>query len=96
MVFFHLDKKLYYASDTVRAKGGSDIISFDQFVMEDGVPIYIQILQYIKRSIVAGTIQNGDELPSHRFCQLYWVSILIRYYDWRVGDEYSLSWSESK
>ena len=34
--------------------------------MEDGMAIYLQILQYIKRGIVAGTIADGDELPSRR------------------------------
>ena len=42
------------------------MISFEQFLMEDGVPIYLQILLYIKRGIIAGTIQDGDELPSRR------------------------------
>ena len=32
----------------------------------NGVPIYLQILLYIKRGIVAGTIHDGDELPSRR------------------------------
>jgi len=34
--------------------------------MEDGMAIYLQILQYIKRGIIAGTIVDGDELPSRR------------------------------
>lgn len=42
------------------------MISFEDFVMEPGVPIYLQILRHIKRGVVAGTIQNGDELPSRR------------------------------
>lgn len=42
------------------------MISFEHFLMEDGIPIYIQILQYIKRGIIAGTIKNNDELPSRR------------------------------
>lgn len=42
------------------------MISFETFVMEDGMAIYLQILQYIKRGIVAGTIVDGDELPSRR------------------------------
>lgn len=49
-------------------KGGHDpaLISFDLFSMEDGTPIYLQIILYIKRGIVAGTITDGDELPSRR------------------------------
>lgn len=42
------------------------MISFEHFLMEDSVPIYLQILLYIKRGIIAGTIQDGDELPSRR------------------------------
>jgi len=42
------------------------MISFETFKMEDGIPIYQQILLHIKRSIAAGTICDGDELPSRR------------------------------
>ena len=42
------------------------MISFERFVPEDGVPIYLQILRYIKREAVAGLIRDGDELPSRR------------------------------
>ena len=42
------------------------MISFEKFIMEDGMPIYLQILQYIERGIIAGTITDGDELPSRR------------------------------
>lgn len=42
------------------------MISFEHFTMMDGSPIYLQILIYIKRGIIAGTIQHGDELPSRR------------------------------
>ena len=34
--------------------------------MLDTSPIYVQILLYIKRGVVAGTIMDGDELPSRR------------------------------
>ena len=42
------------------------MISFDGFTIEDGSPIYLQIILYIKRCIIAGTIADGDELPSRR------------------------------
>lgn len=42
------------------------MISFDSFRMEDGTPIYLQILLHIKRGIIAGSVINGDELPSRR------------------------------
>ena len=42
------------------------MISFENFMMTDGSPIYLQILLYIKRGIIAGLICDGDELPSRR------------------------------
>ena len=42
------------------------MISFDLFAIEDGSPIYVQILRYFKRGIVSGVILDGDELPSRR------------------------------
>lgn len=42
------------------------MISFENFRMQDGSPIYVQILLYIKRGIIAGMISDGDELPSRR------------------------------
>lgn len=42
------------------------MVSFDAFRPTDGVPIYLQILTYIKRGAIAGTIHDGDELPSRR------------------------------
>lgn len=42
------------------------MISFEYFEMENGIPIYLQILLYIKRGIAAGNIKNNDELPSRR------------------------------
>jgi len=42
------------------------MISFDDFRLRDGVPIYIQILTYLKRGVAAGAVADGDELPSRR------------------------------
>lgn len=42
------------------------MISFENFKSTDGMPIYQQILLFIKREAVAGTIQDGEELPSRR------------------------------
>lgn len=42
------------------------MVSFENFTIEDGSPIYLQIILYIKRCIIAGTITDGDELPSRR------------------------------
>jgi DNA-binding transcriptional regulator YhcF (GntR family) len=42
------------------------MVSFDDFTQVDGVPIYTQIILYIQRGAIAGTIQDGEELPSRR------------------------------
>lgn len=42
------------------------MISFNEFIMQEGSPIYQQIVLYIKRGVIAGTIEDGDELPSRR------------------------------
>ena len=42
------------------------MISFESFVPDGNVPIYLQIVGYIKRGIVAGTIPDGAEMPSRR------------------------------
>lgn len=42
------------------------MIDFSNFEMTDGKPIYLQIIQHIKRGIVAGTVEDGDALPSRR------------------------------
>ena len=42
------------------------MISFEEFLPEEGIPIYLQIVRHIKRGIVSGTVVNGDEVPSRR------------------------------
>lgn len=42
------------------------MVDFSAFVPEDGLPIYLQIIRYVKRAIAAGTARDGDELPSRR------------------------------
>ena len=42
------------------------MIDFSGFVPTDGTPIYQQIVLHIKRGIIAGTVMDGDELPSRR------------------------------
>ena len=42
------------------------MISFEGFHMEDGSPIYLQIILYLKRGMVAGRVADGDALPSRR------------------------------
>ncbi len=42
------------------------MISFETFSLAEGVPLYRQIELFVKRGVIAGSIQNGDELPSRR------------------------------
>ena len=42
------------------------MISFENFIIEGDSPIYMQILRHIKMGVVAGTVVDGDELPSRR------------------------------
>ena len=42
------------------------MISFDSFIAQNGVPIYLQIVKHIKSGIVSGAVVDGDEVPSRR------------------------------
>ena len=42
------------------------MIDFTGFVQTEGQPIYLQIIRYIKQGLAAGTIADGEELPSRR------------------------------
>ena len=42
------------------------MINFENFKADGQSPIYQQILLFIKKGAVAGTIKDGDELPSRR------------------------------
>ena len=52
-------------------KGGGKMIDFADFVQMEGQPIYLQIMRYIKQGLAAGTIADGDELPSRRMLSAY-------------------------
>ena len=42
------------------------MVSFEAFRAVDGAPVYLQIINFIKRGAIAGTSRDGDELPSRR------------------------------
>ena len=42
------------------------MVSFDDFIMEPGVPIYAQIIRYVTGAVAAGAVADGEELPSRR------------------------------
>ena len=69
-----IDSKVCYLYNTlrkcishiIRLKGGRTLLAFDSFRMEEGVPIYLQIMRFVERSIAAGTARDQAELPSRR------------------------------
>ena len=69
-----IDNKVCYLYNTlrkcishiIRLKGGRTLLAFDSFRMEEGVPIYLQIMRFVERSIAAGTARDQEELPSRR------------------------------
>lgn len=42
------------------------MVSFEQLVLNDRSPIYLQIVHFVQRGIISGAIQNQEELPSRR------------------------------
>lgn len=42
------------------------MVSFGGLILGPGVPIYLQIIRYLKRQMVAGEVRDGDEMPSRR------------------------------
>lgn len=42
------------------------MLAFDAFRMEEGIPIYLQIIRFVERSVAAGTARDQEELPSRR------------------------------
>lgn len=42
------------------------MISFEEFILGDDLPIYLQIIRYVKQGIAAGIIGGQEEVPSRR------------------------------
>lgn len=42
------------------------MILFEDLILGDDCPIYLQIIRYIKQRIAAGTLGNQEEIPSRR------------------------------
>lgn len=42
------------------------MVSFEQLVLNDRSPIYLQIVRFVQRGIISEAIQNQEELPSRR------------------------------
>jgi len=42
------------------------MLSFDQFTAVEGIPVYLQMIRYIKRGLAGGAVTAGEELPSRR------------------------------
>ncbi len=43
------------------------MVDFNNFESKDDSPIYTQIIDFVKREIVAKRISDGDTMPSRRF-----------------------------
>ena len=72
------------------------MVSFAELVLGTGVPIYLQIVLYVKRGMVAGTIQNGDEMPSRRVLStLLGVNPNTIQKAYRMLEEEGLIWSHA-
>ncbi len=57
---------MYYAFNTVYIFHNT-MLDFDSYKQEKGIPIYLQLIGYIKSCIASGTVCDGDELPSRRW-----------------------------
>lgn len=42
------------------------MISFEAFRSVEGMPIYLQMIRFVKQGLAAGRFLDGDELPSRR------------------------------
>lgn len=42
------------------------MILFEEFILEDTGPIYLQIIRYVKQGIASGVIGDKEEVPSRR------------------------------
>ena len=42
------------------------MLTFDQLTLEEGSPIYLQLVRYVRQQIAGGRIAHGAELPSRR------------------------------
>lgn len=42
------------------------MISFEAFRSVEGMPIYLQMIRFVKQGLAAGQFLDGDELPSRR------------------------------
>ena len=42
------------------------MVSFDNFIIDGSGPIYAQMISFIKHGVAAGTVRDGDEMPSRR------------------------------
>lgn len=56
-------KTPYHSYNTVWTE---HMISFEDFILGNDSPIYLQIIRYIKQGIAAGTIGDQEEVPSRR------------------------------
>lgn len=64
--YFPIDSRRILVHYIVSALIYADIYGGEKMEFDDKLPIYIQIMNYIKKKIVSGEINGGDKLPSVR------------------------------
>ena len=47
------------------------MITFEDLVLDEESPIYQQIIRYVKRGIVSGSIRDGEEMLSRRALSVF-------------------------
>lgn len=47
-------------------KSGWKMVSFERLCLAEDIPIYLQIIRFVKQEIAAGNVDNREEMPSRR------------------------------
>lgn len=42
------------------------MITFEEFILDDSGPVYLQIIRFIKQGIASGAVGDREEIPSRR------------------------------
>lgn len=60
------EKPILICTDRCSGEVRGNMISFEEFILEDTGPIYLQIIRYVKQGIASGIIGDREEVPSRR------------------------------
>lgn len=42
------------------------MVSFEDFLLTPGIPIYLQLICWVKQGLASGAVRDGEEMPSRR------------------------------